>query len=60
MPIGCSSASRPPTPPAVRAECGMGRGLGVGLQPEPQPSTFTVTVLTFWALGAVTVSRPSR
>lgn len=25
-----------------------------------QPSTCTVTLLTFWALGAVTVSRPSR
>jgi len=25
-----------------------------------QPSTFTVTLLTVFALGAVTVSRPSR
>ena len=28
--------------------------------PSAQPSTFTVTVETRWALGARTLSRPSR
>jgi hypothetical protein len=32
-----------------------------GIRPSThQPSTFTLTVLSLWALGAVTVSRPSR
>jgi hypothetical protein len=40
-------------------------GVVIGLPPEgagpgPQPSTFTDTVETRWALGARTLSRPSR
>jgi hypothetical protein len=35
-------------------------GLSPGKASGHQPSTFTVTVLTLLALGAVTVSRPSR
>lgn len=48
---------------------GRGQGLGVpmvqgqrtlGRASGHQPSTFTLTLLTLLALGAVTVSRPSR
>jgi hypothetical protein len=36
------------------------RGLSPGVASDHQPSTFTVTELTLLALGAVTVSSPSR
>ena len=47
--------------PIGRAKPGSTPGAAEGRpQPSPQPSTFTVTAVTLLALGAVTVSRPSR
>jgi hypothetical protein len=52
-------ASRKP-PAGAGGRGSHARGLSPGMASDHQPSTFTVTVLTLLALGAVTVSSPSR
>jgi hypothetical protein len=48
-------------PPATaRGRGSHEQGRSPGKASAHQPSTCTVTLLTLWALGAVTVSRPSR
>ena len=55
---------KPPTEAGGRGSHHRGRvpafGPPAAAQPSAQPSTFTDTVETRWALGARTLSRPSR
>jgi hypothetical protein len=55
----CHTKENPQPEPGAGVLMSEGRS-SPGKASVHQPSTCTVTVLTVWALGAVTVSRPSR
>ena len=57
--IGTDPPNRKP-PAGAGGRGSHDQGLSPGKASGHQPSTFTVTVLTLLALGAVTVSSPSR
>jgi hypothetical protein len=58
-PSACHTKENPQPEPGAGVLMSEGRS-SPGKASVHQPSTCTVTVLTVWALGAVTVSRPSR